>query len=126
MLPTDFYLIPEDVFRLGNSEGPRLSNVRSRDVDTTTMNGIAIVIANGKGISVFDLEGISEAPFDGWVWRLSSGLPLPSGLKLVKDKPHHYCLAPTMNMPVDKYKGLLEELALRAERVRKKQGKVAR
>jgi hypothetical protein len=30
-----------------------------------------------------------------------------------------------MNMPVDKYKGLLEELGLRATRVVKKQGQVA-
>jgi hypothetical protein len=126
MFPKEFYLVPEDVFRLGNSEGPRLSHVRSRDVDTMTMNGITVVIANGKGISVFDLEGITQAPFEGWVWKLAATTPLPAGLKLVQDKPHHYCIAPIANMPIDKYKGLLEELALRAERVLKKQGKVAR
>jgi hypothetical protein len=63
VLPTDFYIIPEDVYRLGNSESPRLSHVRARDVDTMVLNEIVIVIANGKGISVFDLEGITEAPF---------------------------------------------------------------
>jgi hypothetical protein len=107
MLPKDFYLIPEDVFRLGNSEGPRLAHVRSRDVDTTSMNGITVVIANGKGISVFDLAGITEAPFEGWVWKLSSRTPVPAGLKMVQDKPHHYCIAPVSNMPIAKYKGLL-------------------
>ncbi|MDP5138632.1 hypothetical protein ORJ04_22040 [Rheinheimera baltica] len=46
------------------------------------------------------------------------------GLKLVQDKAHHYCIAPTQNMPIDKYKGLLEEMALKAARVFKKEGKV--
>jgi hypothetical protein len=32
MFPMDFYIIPEDVFRLGNSESPRLSHVRARVV----------------------------------------------------------------------------------------------
>ena len=45
--------------------------------------------------------------------------------RLVNDKPHHYCVAPTTNMPIDKYKGLLEELGLRAERFIKKAGKAA-
>jgi hypothetical protein len=29
----EFYLVPEEIFRLGNSSGPRLSNVRPRDVN---------------------------------------------------------------------------------------------
>jgi len=124
MLPNEFYLIPEDVYRLGNSDSPRLDHVRARDVDTILVNGIVVVVANGKGVSVFDLEAITHAPFNGWVWKLSATTPLPTGLKLVNDKPNHYCIAPAVNMPVDKYKGLLEELALRATRVVKKQGKV--
>lgn len=54
---------------------------------------------------------------------LSAALQLPVGLQLVNDKPHHYCVAPTTTMPIDKYKGLLEELGLRAERFIKKAGK---
>ena len=91
-----------------------------------TMNGVTVVIANGKGISVFDYEGIAQAPVEGWVWKVAATTPLPAGLRLVHDKPHHYCVAPIANMPVDKYKRLLEELALRAVRVLKKQGKMAR
>jgi hypothetical protein len=124
VFPKDFYIIPEDVYRLGNSESPRLSHVRARDVDTMVLNEIVIVIANGKGISVFDFEGITEAPFEGWVWELTANTQLPPGLKLVQDTPHHYSVAPVTNMPVTKYKGLLEELGLRARRVLKKQGTV--
>jgi hypothetical protein len=125
MFPKDFYLIPEDVFRLGNADGARLANVRSRDVDTMTIHDIAVVVANGKGVSVFDRESINQAPFTGWVWKLAANTVLPPGLKLVQDKPGHYCIAPMNNMPVDRYKGLLEELGLRAERIIKKPGTVA-
>lgn len=50
---------------------------------------------------------------------------MPQGLKLVHDRPGHYSIAPTVNMPLDKYKGLLEELGMKALRVFFKQGKQA-
>jgi hypothetical protein len=123
MLPKEFFILPEELFRLGNSESSRLSNVRSRDVDTIEINGITVIKANGKGISVFDKAGINESPMTGWVWRFRPNTRPPIGLKLVQNKPHHFCIAPTQNMPLDKYKGLLEEMALSATRVFKKEGK---
>lgn len=116
MAETEYFLCPEDLYRLGTLDSPKLSHVRSRDVDTCTMNGICMVVANGKGISVLDKDGLLKSRMTGWVWRISSGTPMPRGLKLVHDKPHHYSIAPTHNMPVSKYKGLLEELAVRAGR----------
>ncbi len=123
MLSKEFYIVPEEIFRLGNSGSPRFSNVRSKDVDTVIINGIVIIRANGKSISVFDRQGINESPMSGWVWRFPPNMQPPFGLKLVKDKEHHYCIAPTQNMPIEKYKGLLEEMALRATRVFKKEGR---
>lgn len=123
MLPKEFYLVPEEIFRLGNHNNPRLNHVRPRDVNIVAINGIDVIIANGKGISVFDKDGINESPMTGWIWCISQNAPLPIGLKLVQDKPHHYSIAPIHNMPVDKYKGLLEEMALHAKRVFKKEGK---
>lgn len=122
MLPTSFYIVPEDVFRLGNADHPRMSHVRPRDVDSTEVNGILVVVANNKGISVFDAEGITRTPMSGWIWKFFPGTQLPQGLKLVQDKPHHYCIAPITNMPMDKYKGLLEELGLKATRIMQKPG----
>jgi len=118
MFPGDFFIIPEELFRLGNSTSPKLSHVRSRDVDTMEVNGILVIVANGKGISVFDLEGINESPMAGWVWRFPFGTTPPVGLKMVQDKPHHYyyCISPTQNMPIDKFKGLPGEMALKATR----------
>lgn len=123
MFPKEFYLIPEEIFRIGNADSSKLTHVRARDVNTALVNGINIVVANGKGISVFDKIGINESPMNGWVWKFPPNCSLPIGLKFVQDKPHHFCIAPTQNMPVDKYKGLLEEMALKAQRVYKKEGK---
>ncbi|PCJ20967.1 MAG: hypothetical protein COB04_03635 [Gammaproteobacteria bacterium] len=125
MFPKEFYIVPEELFRIGNSTTSRLSNVRPRDVDTIEINDILVIVANGKGISVFDREGINEAPMTGWVWRFPPNTIPPIGLKMVQDKPHHFCISPTQNMPIDKFKGLLEEMALKATRVFKKEGKLA-
>ena len=125
MFPKSFYICPEDVFRLGNAGSPRLSNIRPRDVDLTKVNDIVVVIANNAGVSVFNEQGLAERDMSGWVWQFNAATPMPQGLKLVHDRPGHYSIAPTVNMPLDKYKGLLEELGMKAFRVFFKQGKQA-
>jgi len=45
---------------------------------------------------------------------------MPADLKLVTDSPGHYLVAPVKNMLVDKYKGILEEMALKALKLFKK------
>lgn len=125
MFPKSFYICPEDVFRLGNAGSPRLSNIRPHDVDLTKVNDIVVVIANNAGVSVFNEQGLAERDMSGWVWQFNVATPIPQGLKLVHDRPGHYSIAPTVNMPLDKYKGLLEELGVKAFRVFFKQGKQA-
>ncbi len=120
-----FYICPEDVFRLGNATSHRLTNIRERDVDLTKVNEITVVIANGLGVSVFNEEGLAEKDMSGWVWQFNVSTPMPPGLKLINDRRGHYAIAPTVNMPLDKYKGLLEELGMKAFRVFYKQGKQA-
>ena len=63
-------------------------------------HGITVIKANGKGISVFDKTGINESPISGWVWRFPPNTQPPIGLKLGQDNPHHFCIAPTQNMPI--------------------------
>lgn len=120
----EFYIVPQDIFRLGNQQDPRLGHVRPADIQVMTLNDITVVIANGKGISVYNKRGIEHSTMDGGVWRIGASTRLPAGLKLVQDTPSHYCLAPVRNMPLDMYKGLLEELGLRAVRVFKKNGRL--
>lgn len=117
----DLYFAPEDLYRLGNSSGPRLTNVRRpKDVDTTEINGIAIVIANGKGVSLSTKERLDKTPMSGWVWKISKGVGIPPGLKLINDRPGHYSISPTTNMPLDEFIGLLSKLALKCQKVFKK------
>ena len=117
----EFFIVPEDVFRLGNSESPRMNRIRSQDVDTVEINGVIAVVANHKGISLLTKDRINAMPEVGsWVWKFSEKTILPDGLKLVKDSKDHYAVAPAQTMPLDLYKGLLEQMGMNAERVFKK------
>lgn len=118
----DLYFAPEDLYRLGNSTGPRLTNVRRpKDVDTTEINGITIVISNGKGISLSTKGRLDKTPMSGWVWKIPKGTQVPQGLKLINDRPEHYSICPTSNMPLDEFIGLLSKLALKCQKVFKKE-----
>lgn len=118
----DLFFAPEDLYRIGNSSDPRLAHVRQpKDVDVTEMNGIAIVVANGKGVSLFTKDRLKHTSTSAWVWKLGRGTTLPPGLRLLNDRPSHYSLCPTQNMPLDEFKGLLSRLALKCERVQRTQ-----
>ena len=118
----DLYFAPEDLYRLGNSTSPRLTNVRRpKDVDTTEINGITVVISNGKGISLSTKDRLEKTPMSGWVWKISKGTQVPMGLKLINDRPGHYSICPTSNMPLDEFIGLLSRLALKCQKVFKKE-----
>jgi hypothetical protein len=94
--------------------------VRASEVDLTEINGIKIVIANGRGVSLYTKEELETTTLTGWVWKFRAKTPIPFELKLVNDKHGHYCVAPIMNMPVDYYKGLLEKMGMNAEKVWRK------
>ena len=118
----DLYFAPEDLFRLGNSTGPRLTNVRRpKDVNTIEINGITVVVSNGKGISLSTKERLDTTPMSGWVWKINKGSHLPPGLKLINDRPGHYSICPTSNMPLDEFIGLLSKLALLCHKVFRKE-----
>lgn len=118
----DLYMAPEDLFRLGNSTSPRLTNVRRpKDIDTVELNGIQVVIANGKGVSLSTKERLVATPMSGWVWKIPKNTVVPVGLKLINDRPGHYSIFPNMNMPLDEFKGLLSKLAMKCQKISKKQ-----
>lgn len=118
----DLFFAPEDLYRLGNSSSPRLTNIRRpKDVDTMEINGITVVIANGKGISLFTKDRIDKVQMSGWVWKISRGTQVPIGLRLLNDRPGHYSICPVTNMPLDEFIGLLSKLALTCHKVFKKE-----
>lgn len=122
MKVVDLYLAPEDLYRLGNATDPRLTHIRRpKDIDTIEINGLLVVIANGKGISLATQERISKSPISGWVWKISKGTQMPIGLRLINDREGHYSVCPISNMPLDEFRGLLSKLAFKCQKVFKKQ-----
>ena len=124
-LGQEFFVFPEELQRIGNSTSPRLTSIREGEVIIIEMSGVKIVVANGMGVSVWTLEKVIEIGLSGIAWRFEKGTRLPPDLRLVNDKPGHYLIAPVHNMPLDKYKGLLEELGLKCAKYLKvtKEGK---
>ena len=97
-------VVPENLYRFGNANSPKLDNVRpGKDVDVVGDT----VIANGKGMSLLNIYD----PNRDFVWRLNKGTKLPELLELIKDTDHHYLLAPTENMSMEEYRNLLLEVA---------------
>ncbi len=118
----DLFFAPEDLYRLGNSSGPRLTNIRRpKDIDTIEVNGITMVVANGKGISLSTKERLDKTQMSGWVWKIARGTQVPAGLRLLNDRPGHYSICPVINMPLDEFVGLLSKLALKCQKLFKKE-----
>lgn len=79
------------------------------------------MIANGKGISLSTKDRIEKSPMAGWVWRISKGTQMSHGLKLLNDRPGRYSICPRSNMPLNEFVGLLSRLAMKCQKVFKKQ-----
>lgn len=125
----DFYLFPEDVYRVGNSSSHKLTAIRVGEIDVYEMKGVKIVTANGKGVSVFTLQGLKDEGLTGFAWLFAKNTQVEPGLKLIDDnKPEHYTIAPVRNMPLDEYKGLLEKMGVKCSKYFKikKDGKMER
>lgn len=112
ILMEEFFIFPEQIYRIGNSTSHRLADIRPDEVDIIEINGVNVVIANNKGVSLWTVEGIIKKGLTGYAWRFEKGTPLIPDLKLISDEPGHYMLPPLHNIPLDKYKGLLEEMGL--------------
>ena len=116
------YLAPETLYRLGNGTSPLMTRIRPGEIDIIEVNGIKVIVSNGKGISLYNKHGLDLAPLSGWVWEISQNTQLPPGLKLIRDdSPEgHYSLCPNQNMPVSELVGLLERVAIGCKKVFKK------
>lgn len=116
------YLAPETLYRLGNGTSPLMHKMRPGEIDLTEVNGIKVIVSNGKGVSLYNKKGLDLAPLSGWVWEIAQNTQLPSGLKLIRDdSPEgHYTLCPNKNMPVSEFVGLLEKVAIHCKKVFKK------
>ncbi len=116
------YLAPEVLYRIGNATSPLLTKIRQGELDIIEMNGVPMIISNGKGISLYNKKGLDLAPLSGWVWEIKASTPLPVGLKLIRDdKPEgHYSLCPTRNISAHEFVALLEKVVIFCKKVFKK------
>ena len=73
------YVVEADLYRIGTSESPKLDKLRTSDIDTYEQNGILMVRADGRGISLFTENELAKRRFTGWLWKLPHGTELPSG-----------------------------------------------
>lgn len=117
-----FYLIEFDLFRLGNSSSSRLDHVRvPKDLPTTFRGPIEFVNPGLAGISLMDEARLEErismarrtGSAVGHVWKIPRGVAVPPGLVIrpdPRDKSHLF-VCPAEPMPIEKYKGLLLQLA---------------
>lgn len=113
----DLYLI-EDLFRVGNANGPRLEHVRDRDITIVFREGLPVVLPETGGISLFNkihpsLRGI-------W-WKCSAWTAYPEGLDIVCDRERqglrHYIIQPAYVMELSEFQALLREFARSFKRV---------
>jgi len=114
------YITQEDLYRVGNLSSPRLTNIRPNEINIRLLNGIKIIVANGKGVSLYNQNGLEKSALSGWVWEIKQGSHIPFGLTLRAGKGGHYLLCPMQNMPLSSYAGLLEKMALTCHKVYKK------
>ncbi|MDH5180484.1 MAG: hypothetical protein OEZ39_08075 [Gammaproteobacteria bacterium] len=112
ILNEEFLIFPEEVHRMGNSNSHRLTKIKVGEVDTYIINGVTMIRANGKGVSLYTLEKVLEKGLTGFAWRFKKNTQVVANLKLVNDEPGHYMLCPIKNMPLDEYKGLLENMGV--------------
>ena len=123
IMPSEkLYFAEETLYRIGNGSSSRIASVRDREIDTIQINGIEVVKANGRGVSLYSREGLDLAPLSGWVWEIPPNYKFPVGLKLIKDDSPlgHYTVAPAANMPKSQFIGLLEQVALVCKKAFKK------
>lgn len=98
-----------------------LSNgqVRPADITIIVKNGVRWVSCKltPRGISTFDMPNT----FKGSSWeyyKIPRGTVLPAGLAIVRDKYNHrigathYTIAPAYDMPLTRFKTLLDQLAM--------------
>lgn len=119
-----YFLTEFDVYRLGNSSSPRLNHVRvPKDIPTYFVGPIEHVQPGLAGVSMMSEEGLQKridvarksGSSVGHVWRISRNSPLPNGLVLREDSRDrtHLLICPAESMPLEKFRGLLLELAAR-------------
>jgi hypothetical protein len=89
-----------DLYRRGNSTGPRMDNVRPRDVKTFLKNGVVWVEGRSGGVSTF---ASPSPPGTGKIWRLQARSSYSDVLHLENNHSDHWSWEPAYDMEMDRY-----------------------
>jgi|ERR1043165_9561167 hypothetical protein len=93
-----------DLYRRGNSAGPRLSHVRiGKDVLVFQINGVDWVAAHSGGVSTF----ISPGAGANW-WALDAGYSYPDEITIINDHGNHFSWEPSFDLPLSEFIRILE------------------
>jgi hypothetical protein len=79
------FVTDDALYRVGNSTSPQFTKFRTDEITLDTINGVSCIIANNKGVSLFDATGLTITELTGWVWELPHGAPIDLRPKLNKD-----------------------------------------
>ena len=95
---------PSALYRRGNSQSPRMDNVRlDKDIAAYEQNGIIWVqetIGNLEpgGISTFSVQGRGK----NW-WKINADIEIHPDLELINDRGNHWLWKPSQTMPLKRY-----------------------
>lgn len=95
---------PVALYRRGNSQSPRMDNVRlDKDIAAYEQNGIIWVretIGNLKpgGISTFSVQGRGK----NW-WKIDADIEIHPDLELINDRGNHWLWKSSQTMPLARY-----------------------
>lgn len=119
----ELYITYEELLKLESFRKPSSAPRKPQNIDTTHLDDIEVIIANGKGIQALDREAINKLPLTGWVCRFPANIHPPKGLKLAQVSEHLFSIVPARNMPLQKFEALVKELTISAITIFKKQGR---
>lgn len=91
-----------DLYRLGNAGGPRMDNVRDKDVEKFDKEGVAWVKAQKGGISTFSVSSGKDKE-----WKAPAGASYPAKVYVYNDHGNHWSWAPNEDMKMTDFTGLM-------------------
>jgi hypothetical protein len=95
-----------DLFRMGNSSGPKLVTERAPRIGVDIYPDENGMIAPGQGESS-TFERMNKPA--KW-WQLPAGTQLPDGLQVRNDTPGHWLIEPSRSMSVEEFRQLLLQI----------------
>ena len=114
-----FTRVPVNLYRLGNASGPRLDNIRPRDVPIVEHSfgdgSTTMMVRPEGGVSTFDAIN-PNLKGDKW-WMIPKDTPIPDTISVIRDRRDpktgisHYSLRPKQFMSLLSFAQGIKELS---------------